>query len=143
MKLHTALMLTLILCACGQAENNGAASGEALEATVTEAADAAVIAPADLEGQWCYTHYVAGDEKVEEMINYIFSKDGSLLYQTSGMSEIDEPGSYVIDGNAIKILPALSAFNMQFVSMSPDEFILKMAFGEMYWSRGACQPQAI
>ncbi len=81
-----------------------------------------------------------GDERSDEMLSYIFSQDGTLLYQNNPTTEIDRPGTYVIEGRNLKIKPTLAFFNMELESMSQDEFILKMAYGKMYWSRGACKP---
>ncbi|MEH6757319.1 MAG: hypothetical protein V7676_07395 [Parasphingorhabdus sp.] len=135
MKFRALILLPLFLSACGQADGEGSTS-----ATVTsDAAQVAGVAPAFLEGQWCYSHFTAGEEKSVEMINYIFSKDGTLLYQTNPSTEIDETGSYVIKGDEIKIKPALAAFNTQFERMAADQFVLKMAYGQMYWYRGACK----
>lgn len=141
MKFRSVLTLSLLLSACGQAENQGSKSAEAANGAGAEAAPAAGLTPAYLEGQWCHTHNIMGDEQSDEMLSYIFSQDGTLLYQTNSSTKIEKPGSYVIDGNSIKIKPTLAFFNMQLESMSRDEFVLKMAYGRMYWSRGACKPQ--
>ncbi len=143
MKFRTALLLPLILSACGQAEDQGATSAETVNAAGPESAQAADLTPAYLEGQWCYTHAIMGDERSDEMLSYIFSQDGTLLYQTNSSTEIEKPGTYVIDGNSIKIKPTLAFFNMQLESMSQDEMVFKMAYGQMHWSRGACKAQTM
>jgi hypothetical protein len=142
MKFRTALILPLLLSACGQADDQGSNAAEADNGAGAEAAQAAGLTPAYLEGQWCFTHTLIGDERSDEMLSFIFSQDGTLLYQTNSSTEIEEPGNYVIDGNSIKIKPTLAFFNMELESMSQDQFILKMAYGQMYWSRGACKPPA-
>jgi hypothetical protein len=142
MKFRTALILPLLLSACGQADDQGSNAAEADNGAGAEAAQAAGLTPAYLEGQWCFTHTLIGDERSDEMLSFIFSQDGTLLYQTNSSTGIEEPGNYVIDGNSIKIKPTLAFFNMELESMSQDQFILKMAYGQMYWSRGACKPPA-
>ena len=142
MKLRCALTLSLVLSACGQADDPGSNSADTVAAAKSDMAQAAGLTPAYLEGQWCHTHNIMGDERSDEMLSFIFSQDGTLLYQTNSTTEIEKPGSYVIDGNSIKIKPSLAFFNMELESMSQDQFILKMAYGQMYWSRGACKPPA-
>jgi hypothetical protein len=142
MKLRYALALSLLLSACGQTDDSGSKSANTVAAATPDMAKAAGLTPAYLEGQWCHTHNIMGDERSDEMLSFIFSPDGTLLYQTNPSTEIDKPGSYVIDGNSIKIKPTLAFFNMELEGMSQDAFILKMAYGQMYWSRGACKPPA-
>jgi hypothetical protein len=142
MKLRYALTLSLLLSACGQTGDPGSKSADTVAAATPDMAQAAGLTPAYLEGQWCHTHNIMGDERSDEMLSFIFSPDGTLLYQTNPSTEIDKPGSYVIDGNSIKIKPTLAFFNMELEGMSQDAFILKMAYGQMYWSRGACKPPA-
>lgn len=142
MKFCVASALFLLLAACGQAGDAGSKSAETLAAAKPDAPQAAGLTPAYLEGQWCHTHNIMGDERSDEMLGYIFSPDGTLLYQTNSSTEIEKPGSYIIDGKNIKIKPTLAFFNMELESKSQDAFVLKMAYGEMYWSRGACKPPA-
>ncbi|MGB5483714.1 hypothetical protein [Parasphingorhabdus sp.] len=141
MKFRAALILPLLLSACGQSEEQGATSAENGEETST--AQVAGLTPAYLEGQWCYTHSLIGDERSDEMLSYIFAQDGTLLYQNNPSTEIEKPGTYAIDGGSIKIEPTLAFFNMQLESLSQDEMVFKMAYGLMHWSRGACKAQAM
>lgn len=143
MKFRTALSLPLLLSACGDAEGQGAPSAEMTNVAESGAAEAAGLTPALLEGQWCFTHTLIGDEQSDEMLSYIFKQDGTLLYQTNSSTEIEKPGTYVIDGNSIKIKPTLAFFNMQLESMSQDKMVFKMAYGQMHWSRGACKVQTM
>lgn len=141
MKFRTALVLPMLLAACGQAEDKGATSAEAANSAGVESAQAAGLTPAYLEGQWCFSHLLIEGERTDEQINYIFSPDGTLLYQTNSSTEIEEPGTYVIDGNRIKIKPTLAFMDMQLESLSPDLLIFKTPYGQMFWPRGACAPQ--
>ncbi len=141
MKFRTTLVLPFLLAACGQAEDKGAASPEATNGAGAESAQTAGLTPAYLEGPWCFTHMLIEDEKSDEMLSYIFSQDGTLLYQTNSSTEIENPGTYAIDGNRIKIKPTLAFMDMQLENLSQDMLIFKTPFGEMYWSRGACAPQ--
>ena len=143
MKFRTFLLLPLLLSACGQAEDQGATAASTGAEAAAPATQAAGLTPAHLEGQWCYSHILIGDERSDEMINYIFSQDGTLLYQTNSSTGIDNPGSYVIDGSSIKITPTLASFDMQLESLSQDAMVFKMAYGLMHWSRGTCKAQAM
>ncbi|MFT5537784.1 MAG: hypothetical protein ACI9TB_001208 [Parasphingorhabdus sp.] len=140
MKFRSALTLSLLLSACGQADDPGSKSADTVAATKPGTTQSTGLSSAYLEGQWCHTHNIMGDERSDEMLSYIFSQDGTLLYQNNPTTEIDRPGTYVIEGRNLKIKPTLAFFNMELESMSQDEFILKMAYGKMYWSRGACKP---
>ncbi len=142
MKFRSALTLCLLLSACSEADDPGSKSADTMTAAKSAAAEADGLTPAYLEGQWCHTHNIMGDEQSDEMISYIFAPDGTLLYQTNSSTEIDNPGSYAIAGRNIKIKPTLAFFNMDLESLSRDAFVLKMAYGKMYWSRGACPPAA-
>tara|TARA_R110000824_G_scaffold52543_10_gene145633 strand:+ start:2604 stop:3035 length:432 start_codon:yes stop_codon:yes gene_type:complete len=141
MKFRTALVLPVLLAACSQAEDKGATSAEAVDSAGAETAQAAGLTPAYLEGQWCFSHLIISGERSDERINYIFSPDGTLLYQTNSATEIEQPGSYVIDANSIKIKPTLAFMDMQLESLSQDLLVFKTPYGEMYWARGACVPQ--
>tara|TARA_R110002124_G_scaffold49088_1_gene144349 strand:+ start:716 stop:1147 length:432 start_codon:yes stop_codon:yes gene_type:complete len=140
MKLRFALTLSLLLSSCGQADEAGSEPANLVAAATPDMAQAAGLTPAYLEGQWCHTHDIVGDERSDEMLSFIFSPGGTLLYQTNSTTEVENPGTYVIDGRNIKIKPTLAFFNMELESMSQDDFILKMAYGKMHWSRGACKP---
>lgn len=133
---------SFLLSACGQANDPGSESAEMMAAAKPETAQAPGFTPAYLEGQWCHTHNIMDNERSDEMLSYIFSQDGTLLYQNNPSTEVDRPGSYAIEGRNIKIKPTLAFFNMELQSMSRDEFILKMPYGEMHWSRGGCRPPA-
>ena len=142
MKYRTALVLPFLLAACGQAEDKGASSAEATNDAGGKTAQATDLTAAHLEGPWCHSHNLMGDERSDEMLSYIFSQDGTLLYQTNSSTAIEEPGTYVLDGNGIKIKPTLAFFDMQLESLSQDEMVFKMPYGLMYWTRGTCKPPA-
>jgi hypothetical protein len=143
MKFRTALVLPLLLSACGQSEDQAASSAGTGNGGGASAAQVTGLTPAHLEGPWCYSHNMISDERSDEMLSFIFAQDGTLLYQTNSSTEIEKPGSYVIDGGSIKIKPTLAFFNMQLESLSQDEMVFKMAYGLMYWTRGACPAQAM
>lgn len=143
MKFRTALLLPLLLSACGQSEDQAASSAGIWNAAGASEVAVAGLTPAHLEGPWCYSHNMISDERSDEMLGFVFAQDGTLLYQTNSATEIEKPGSYVIDGSSIKIKPTLAFFNMQLESLSKDEMVFKMAYGLMYWTRGACKAQAM
>lgn len=98
-----------------------------------------MIDAAYLAGPWCHTHTLAGGEREEENRNYIFSEDGSLMYQVSEMSpEIGGRGKFTIDGDRIVISPTFSMFKLTVKSAEPDEMVLDAGLGDFYFRRGAC-----
>ena len=141
MKFRSALLLPLLLSACGQSEDQAASSTGIWNGAGASEVEVAGLTPAYLEGQWCFSHLLIDGERTDEQINYIFSPDGTLLYQTNSSTEIEEPGTYVIDGNRIKIKPTLAFMDMQLESLSQDLLIFKTPYGQMFWPRGVCAPQ--
>ncbi|MGB5778955.1 hypothetical protein [Allopontixanthobacter sediminis] len=126
----------LLLAACGQ---GGAEGGEqASPVSLAEGDTAAALTPAYLQGGWCYSHNVMGDERSDEMMSYIFSDDGTLLYQVNPETEIEKPGTYTIEEGHLKIIPTLRFFDFTIESIDPDAMVLKMAYGLAYWERGTC-----
>ena len=103
MKLRFALTLSLLLSSCGQADEAGSEPANLVAAATPDMAQAAGLTPAYLEGQWCHTNDIVGDERSDEMLSFIFSPGGTLLYQTNSTTEVENPGTYVIDGRNIKI----------------------------------------
>ena len=92
-----------------------------------------------LSGEWCYTHYEAGGEKEQENITYIFSSDGTLLYQNSSLSkEVGSKGSYTIVGDELKIRPVFAAFTLRIKSIEASTFVLT-GFGDHYFVKGRCK----
>ncbi len=126
----------LLLSACGQ----GGAEGGEQASPVSQAATGvtAALTPAYLQGGWCYSHNVMGDERSDEMMSYIFSDDGTLLYQVNPETEIEKPGTYTIEEGHLKIMPTLRFFDFTVESIDPDAMVLKMAYGLAYWERGTC-----
>ena len=72
------------------------------------------------------------------MMSYIFSDDGTLLYQGNPETEIEKPGTYTIENGHLKIMPTLRFFDFTIESIDPDEMVLKMAYGLAFWERGTC-----
>lgn len=126
----------LLLAACGQngAEGNPAAA----PSSGPEGALAAKLTPAYLKGEWCYSHNVIQNEDNEEMMSYVFSDDGTLLYQNNPNTEVENPGTYTIENGHLKIMPTLRFFDFTVESIEPDELVLKMAYGLAVWKRGSC-----
>ncbi len=134
---HTIIVhAVLLLAACGQsgAEGNPAAA----PASGPESALSAKLTPSYLKGEWCYSHNVIQNEDNEEMMSYIFSDDGTLLYQNNPTTEVDNPGSYTIENGHLKIMPTLRFFDFTVESIEPDQMVLKMAYGLAVWKRGSC-----
>lgn len=136
MILRTCLPAVLLLAACGQ---NDAESGqEAQPASGPDSDLAAKLTPAYLKGDWCYSHNVIQDERNDEMMSYVFSDDGTLLYQVNQTTAVEKPGSYTIENGHLKIMPTLRFFDFTAESIEPDTMVLKMAYGLAVWKRGSC-----
>ena len=87
----------LLLAACGQ---NGAEGNPAAPASGPESALSAKLTPSYLKGKWCYSHNVIQNEDNEEMMSYVFSDDGTLLYQNNRNTEVEKPGTYTIENGS-------------------------------------------
>ncbi len=148
-----ALML-VFLAACGSGNNTEALSAKAVDGVEsTSAADITrsgtdaeatgenvpdQLTGAYLEGSWCYSHFIVDDERSDEMMDYVFSADGSLLYQTNSETAVDKPGSYTIRDGHLKLVPTMRFIDLVVVTIESDAMVLKMANGQAFWRRGAC-----
>lgn len=132
-----ASVVALALAGCsggtGDAEDTQPASGVA-----AASGSASEVTPEYLAGQWCYVKYEAGDETSEENINYEFSTDGSLKYQTNSSTPVDMPGSYEFKDGALVVKPALALFKQKPVKVAHDAMETEAMGGRMFWSRGPC-----
>ena len=125
----------LLLTACGSSDTDDKQSTPATAKTAPAASGA--LTPAYLEGTWCYSHHIVGGERSDEMMTYIFSADGSLLYQDNSSTPVENPGSYTIDNGHLKISPTLRFFDFTAETIEPDAMVLK-GMGKSFWQRGAC-----
>ncbi len=138
-----ALPLTfLLLAACGASDPDVTQSPPAVADSASAMADGAPavsseLTPAYLDGSWCYSHHIVGGERSDEMMTYIFSTDGSLLYQVNSTTPVENPGTYTIDNGHLKISPTLRFFDFTVDTIEPDAMVLK-GMGQSFWRRGAC-----
>lgn len=136
MTLRALPLAFLLLTACGSNDTDGKQSAPAVaKSDQTSVSDK--LTPAYLDGTWCYSHHIVGGERSDEMMTYIFSADGSLLYQVNPTTDVDKPGSYTIDNGHLKISPTLRFFDFTVESIEPDAMVLK-GMGQSFWRRGAC-----
>lgn len=127
-------VLLLVACSQGDAE-----SGEqALSVSSPDSDVASQLTPAYLKGAWCHSHNVMGDERSDEAMSYVFSDDGTLLYQVNPTTQIEKPGTYTIENGHLKIMPTLRFIDFTVESIDPDAMVLKMAYGLAFWNRGTC-----
>lgn len=138
MNLQMLPLALLLLTACGSSDTNGVQNTSALPPTGPQQAGASKLTAVYLEGAWCYTHHVAGKDRSDENLSYVFSTDGSLLYQVNSTASIDKPGRYTITNGHLKIIPTLRFFDFTVDTIEPDAMVLKMAYGKAYWHRGTC-----
>ena len=125
----------LLLTACGSSDTDDKQSTPAVAKADQSASGA--LTPAYLDGSWCYSHHITGGERSDENMTYIFSADGSLLYQVNSTTPVEKPGSYTIDNGHLKISPTLRFFDFTVETIEPDAMVLK-GMGQSYWRRGAC-----
>lgn len=136
----------VILLVVGCSESGERAQEDAVPAAETPSGDRASIeGPASvqltaefLEGEWCYTHYMAGAQRNDENINYVFNADGTLRYQNNSNTAVDRPGGYEIDGAELKINPVFAAFTLTASLVTETEFVLS-GLGDHHFARGACR----
>ena len=115
-----------LLLGASMAVSSGLSAQESLELT-----------PEYLDGEWCYSHYMAGPKREDKNINYVFRADGTLLYQNNSRTKVDKEGSYTLTGGTVKILPTHMAFTFRPQTVSQDELVLS-GLGIHTWTRGAC-----
>ena len=97
----------------------------------------AELDPAYLAGEWCYSHYMAGPDRKDKNINYIFNEDGTLLYQNNSRTKVNRQGSYTINDGIVKILPTHMAFTFRPQSVTQNELVLS-GLGVHHFVRGTC-----
>lgn len=131
MTLRMLPLALLMLAACGSTDADGAQSAASQSVS-------SKLTAGYLEGSWCYTHHVAGGERSDDKINYVFSANGSLLYQVNPTTAINKPGTYTIENGHLRIIPTLRFFDFTVEAIEPDAMVLKMPMGKAYWQRGAC-----
>jgi len=100
-------------------------------------AAAMALTAEDLAGTWCFSHYEAGGEREDENITYVFHSDGTLQYQNSSSSAVDNEGTFRIEGDSIEIKPTLMMFNLTIKSASEERLVLD-GLGEFFFLRGKC-----
>lgn len=126
----------LLLTACGSSDTDDKQSTPTVSQT-DQAAVSGELTPAYLAGTWCYSHHITGGERSDENMTYIFSADGSLLYQDNSTTPVEKPGSFTIDNGHLKISPTLRFFDFTAETIGPDAMVLK-GMGQSFWRRGAC-----
>jgi hypothetical protein len=142
------ILLTLAGCS-GEAESSAEQKGEADSASRAELSPAksdpvqssaqpgARISAEYLVGPWCYRGFTSGDFFQEQNINFIFHEDGTLLYQNSERDEIDRPGSWSINGDAVSVMPIFMSLAYKLKTVEPDKFVLS-GMGDHIFTRGSC-----
>lgn len=134
----TALAL-LPATGCSREGDAAAAPAPATASAPDAAGDKApTIDAAYLAGPWCYLHYEAGGERSDENIDYVFSGDGTLLYQNNAGSALDRQGSWTLEGDGLSIGPAIWVISKRIQSVEADRFVLGNKYTRMVFQRGAC-----
>lgn len=133
MKPHMYLMVVAMLgTACS---GNDVPSGPPAQASTAGNLE---ISADYLAGQWCYLYYDAGGERSEENIDYVFSEDGTLMYQNNSDSPVDRPGHWKLDGNALSVGPAVWMVAKTVHSVDEDRFALANGSVQAVFARGVC-----
>lgn len=90
-----------------------------------------------LEGPWCYSHSLSGNDRHDEMKNFLFDKNGTFSYQQSRHNKKMTPGfKYEILADKLKLKPIFPGV-LDVKSAKQDEMILKY-FVDLYFIRGEC-----
>lgn len=123
-------------CGSDSGDSSNARTGAA-EPAAAPAPKAAAVTGEYLAGAWCYAFWESMGESENVGETYIFSADGSLLYQHTPTSPVDRPGSWEVEQGKLRILPKMMGFNLTVKSVSPDEMVLD-SMGDHHFRRGAC-----
>lgn len=91
-----------------------------------------------LEGLWCFSHSMSGQDRTDEMRTYVFEKGGKYSSQTSSMSSRMNDGfSYQILPGKLKLKPEFPG-EIKVTSVSEDQMVLNY-FVDFYFIRGECK----
>lgn len=90
-----------------------------------------------LEGPWCHSHSLSGNDRQDEMKNYLFDKNGTFSYQQSKYNKKLTPGfKYEILPDKLKLKPIFPG-ELEVKSVKQEEMILNY-FVDLYFIRGEC-----
>ena len=90
-----------------------------------------------LAGPWCYSHTLSGNDRQDEMKNFLFDKNGTFSYQQSKYNKKLTPGfKYEILPDKLKLKPLFPG-ELGVKSVKQDEMIL-FYFLDLYFIRGEC-----
>jgi len=128
---------TLSLIACGSQAPTQADDSPS-QANTKPAAERTAISASYLSGAWCFRRSEAGDHVEDVGLTYIFSQDGSLLYQNNPQTSVDRPGGWEFADGVLKIKPTLTFFDFKPVEVTQDQMVLEAHGGRHIWTRGAC-----
>lgn len=104
-----------------------------------------------LAGPWCYVYYEAGGERNDERIDYVFNKDGTLLYQNSSEAPVDSAGTWKLgfdqfsmkeDFDNLRIGPTIWVISTHINMVGKDSFFLGSNASHVKFERGACAREA-
>lgn len=100
------------------------------------------ISAAYLAGPWCYLYWEAGGERSDERIDYVFKRDGTLVYQNNPGSPVDRGGSWTLDGEDLSVGPAIWTVATRIDAAYADRFVLGDDRAQAVFARGACEREA-
>lgn len=90
-----------------------------------------------LAGEWCHSYTQFGADRQDEMINFLFEKNGTFSYQTSKHNEALKSGfKYELLSGEIKLKSVYPGV-LKIASIKDNEMVLNY-FGDLHFVRGAC-----
>lgn len=141
MTINWLVALPLMLAMAGCSEGAGNAVDDA-EPQRTAVGGSPGISAAYLAGPWCYLHYQAGKERSEEMIDYVFNEDGTLLYQNNPTTPVDRSGVWTFEDGELSVGPSLWVISTRVHSVERNRFVIGHEHVHAVFARGACQREA-
>lgn len=97
------------------------------------------VSAAYLAGPWCYLHFQAGSQRRDEHIDYVFSEDGTLLYQNNPDTPVDREGVWKLEDGQLSIGPSLWVVTTQIHSVEDGRLVLGNDSSQLVLARGPCE----
>ena len=132
------LALALGACADDPAVPTDAALSDPPPEAVTAAAPETIVDADYLAGEWCFVEAVIGDEREPETLAYVFSADGTLVAQDAPTADVDQAGTWAVDGRRLAIEPMFAFLPDSLAVVEPDRFVLESPMARLIFERGAC-----
>ena len=106
------------------------------------AAAATTIDGVYLAGAWCYASVDVMGTSQEAAINFLFDRDGGLLYAKTKYGDPTEPGEWSVRGGQMFLIPTNLGGGAGITQIDADSFTLDQMGLKHHFTRGACEKEA-